>query len=132
MPLKAPVAGIAMGLITSNDKIAILTDIQGVEDALGDMDFKVAGTTEGITGLQMDIKIKGIDMNIIRRALAQAREARMFILGLMGQCLPGPRPELSPNAPRVYTMAIDTERSVRVIGPGGKVIKKIVKTRLQD
>jgi len=126
VPLKAPVAGIAMGLITSNDKIAILTDIQGVEDALGDMDFKVAGTTEGITGLQMDIKIKGIDMNIIRRALAQAREARMFILGLMGQCLPGPRPELSPNAPRVYTMAIDTEKIREVIGPGGKVIKKII------
>lgn len=126
VPLKAPVAGIAMGLITSNDKIAILTDIQGVEDALGDMDFKVAGTTEGITGLQMDIKIKGIDMNIIRRALAQAREARMFILDLMGQCLPGPRPELSPNAPRVYTMAIDTEKIREVIGPGGKVIKKII------
>jgi len=126
VPLKAPVAGIAMGLITSNDKIAILTDIQGVEDALGDMDFKVAGTTEGITGLQMDIKIKGIDMNIIRRALAQAREARMFILGLMKQCLPEPRPELSPNAPRVYTMAIDTEKIREVIGPGGKVIKKII------
>ena len=126
VPLKAPVAGIAMGLITSNDKIAILTDIQGVEDALGDMDFKVAGTTEGITGLQMDIKIKGIDMNIIRRALAQAKDARMFILGLMKQCLPEPRPELSPNAPRVYTMTIDTEKIREVIGPGGKVIKKII------
>ncbi|NLI39683.1 MAG: polyribonucleotide nucleotidyltransferase [Caldisericales bacterium] len=126
VPLKAPVAGIAMGLITSNDKIAILTDIQGVEDALGDMDFKVAGTVEGITGLQMDIKIKGIDMNIIRRALAQAREARMFILGLMKQCLPEPRAELSPNAPRVYTMTIDTEKIREVIGPGGKVIKKII------
>jgi polyribonucleotide nucleotidyltransferase len=126
VPLKAPVAGIAMGLIVSDNNVAILTDIQGVEDALGDMDFKVAGTREGITGLQMDIKVKGITMEIVRRALAQAKEARNFILDLMHQCIAEPRPELSPNAPRVYTVTIDTEKIREVIGPGGKIIKKII------
>lgn len=126
VPLKAPVAGIAMGLIVGESNVAILTDIQGVEDALGDMDFKVAGTREGITGLQMDIKVKGITMEIVRRALAQAKEARNFILDLMRQCIAEPRPELSPNAPRVYTITIDTEKIREVIGPGGKIIKKII------
>lgn len=126
VPLKAPVAGIAMGLIVGESNVAILTDIQGVEDALGDMDFKVAGTREGITGLQMDIKVKGITMEIVRRALAQAKEARNFILDLMHQCIAEPRPELSPNAPRVYTVTIDTEKIREVIGPGGKIIKKII------
>lgn len=126
VPLKAPVAGIAMGLIAGENNVAILTDIQGVEDALGDMDFKVAGTREGITGLQMDIKVKGITMEIVRRALAQAKEARNFILDLMRQCIAEPRPELSPNAPRVYTITIDTEKIREVIGPGGKIIKKII------
>ncbi len=126
VPIKAPVAGIAMGLITAGEKTAILTDIQGVEDNLGDMDFKVAGTREGITGLQMDIKVKGITMEIVRKALAQAKDARMYILGLMHECIAEPRPELSPNAPRVFTLVIDTEKIREVIGPGGKVIKKII------
>ncbi len=126
VPIKAPAAGIAMGLITKDDQFQILTDIQGVEDAMGDMDFKVAGTEKGITGLQMDIKIKGLSMEIVKKALAQAKVARLDILGQMKKVIPEPRPELSPNAPRVITVVIDTEKIREIIGPGGKVIKKIV------
>jgi polyribonucleotide nucleotidyltransferase len=126
VPIKAPAAGIAMGLITKDDKFTILTDIQGVEDAMGDMDFKVAGTSQGITGLQMDIKIKGLSMEIIRQALAQAKEARLSILDKMKQVIESPRPELSPKAPRVIQIVIDTEKIREIIGPGGKVIKKII------
>jgi polyribonucleotide nucleotidyltransferase len=126
VPIKKPVAGIAMGLIAKDDNIQILTDIQGVEDALGDMDFKVAGTADGITGIQMDIKLKGISMEIIRKALAQAKDARLFILGKMNECLKAPRPELSENAPRVFVVKIDPEKIRDVIGQGGKVIKKII------
>ena len=126
VPIKAPVAGIAMGLIKDGDKVSILTDIQGIEDHLGDMDFKVAGTAEGVTALQMDIKIPGVTREILAQALAQAREARLFILETMKQTIAAPRPELSPYAPRVLHMVIDPEKIRDVIGPGGKVIRKII------
>ncbi|MGB9833567.1 MAG: polyribonucleotide nucleotidyltransferase [bacterium] len=126
VPIKTPIAGIAMGLIKEGDKVAVLTDIQGMEDALGDMDFKVAGSAKGITALQMDMKIKGIDIDILKKALSQARDARLFILEKIKETIPAPRPELSPNAPRVLVMEIDTEKIREVIGPGGKVIKKII------
>lgn len=126
VPIKAPVAGAAMGLIKEGDNVAILTDIQGMEDHLGDMDFKVAGTAKGITALQMDIKISGVSREIMQRALAQAHEARMFILGKMLQVIDKPRPELSPYAPRIITMTIHPDKIRDVIGPGGKIIKKIV------
>ncbi len=127
VPIKAPVAGIAMGLITDteSERYAILTDIQGMEDALGDMDFKVAGTREGITALQMDIKISGLSYEILRQALHQAREARLYILERMLEVIPEPRPELSPYAPRITTIHIDPLKIGRIIGPGGKVIRKM-------
>jgi polyribonucleotide nucleotidyltransferase len=129
VPIKAPVAGIAMGLVAQpgreDQSYAILTDIQGLEDHLGDMDFKVAGTAVGITALQMDIKIKGLTPQIMAEALAQAREARGEILELIAGILPAPRPDLSPFAPRMITIKIDPDKIGAVIGPGGKMIRKI-------
>jgi len=126
VPIKAPVAGVAMGLIKEGYYYSILTDIQGLEDANGDMDFKVAGTAKGITAIQMDIKIAGIDRNILRDALEQARRGRLFILDKMLSVISKPRPELSPYAPRIITTTIDPDKIRDVIGPGGKTIKKIV------
>ncbi|MCG0275043.1 MAG: polyribonucleotide nucleotidyltransferase [Thermosediminibacteraceae bacterium] len=126
VPIKAPVAGIAMGLIKHDDKVTILSDIQGIEDFLGDMDFKVAGTSKGITAIQMDIKIKGIDTEILRKALEQAREGRLYILEKMLATISKPRSELSPYAPRIFTTVIDPEKIRDVIGPGGKMINKII------
>jgi polyribonucleotide nucleotidyltransferase len=126
VPIKSPVAGIAMGLVTREGKFAVLTDIQGVEDALGDMDFKVAGTREGITALQMDIKIKGLTMEIMSQALEQAREARLFVLDKMLAVLPRPRSEMSSYAPRITTILINPEKIRDIIGKGGSTIRKIV------
>ncbi|MBR7113783.1 MAG: polyribonucleotide nucleotidyltransferase [Firmicutes bacterium] len=126
VPIKAPVAGCAMGLIKDGDDITILTDIQGMEDFLGDMDFKVAGTKDGVTAIQMDIKIAGIDREILTRALAQAREGRMFIMGKMLEAIDKPREEMSQYAPRIITIKIHPDKIREVIGSGGKVIKKIV------
>ncbi|HIX07819.1 MAG TPA: polyribonucleotide nucleotidyltransferase [Candidatus Borkfalkia faecipullorum] len=128
VPIKAPVAGCAMGLIkdTNSDRVAILTDIQGLEDFLGDMDFKVAGTEKGITAIQMDIKIKGISEEILRRAIAQANEGRQFILGKMLEVLPAPRVELSKFAPKIISFTINPDKIREVIGSGGKVINKII------
>ncbi len=128
VPIKKPVAGIAMGLITGPDgdhRVAILTDIQGIEDAMGDMDFKVAGTPDGVTALQMDIKIRGLSRDIFRQALAQARDARLRILDVIARTIPAPRPTLSPYAPRIFTIHINPDKIREVIGPGGKVINKI-------
>jgi polyribonucleotide nucleotidyltransferase len=125
VPIKAPVAGIAMGLVTREGKFAVLTDIQGVEDNLGDMDFKVAGTKDGITALQMDIKIKGLPHEILAQALEQAREARLFVLEKMLAVLPRPRTELSAYAPRITTIHINPDKIRDIIGPGGKMIRKI-------
>lgn len=126
VPIKAPVAGIAMGLISDGENYAILSDIQGVEDHYGDMDFKVAGSEAGITALQMDIKIAGVNRQVLEEALAQAKDGRLFILGEMMKVISEPRPELSPYAPSMITMKIDPEKIRYVIGPGGKTIKKIV------
>ncbi len=126
VPLKAPVAGIAMGLVTREGGYKVLTDIQGVEDALGDMDFKVAGTREGITALQMDIKIKGLTRELMAEALEQAREARLHVLERMLDVIPEPRREMSAYAPRITTIQINPDKIRDVIGPGGKVIRKIV------
>ena len=128
VPIKKPVAGVAMGLIKdeANGNIAIMTDIQGLEDFLGDMDFKVAGTREGITAIQMDIKIKGIDREILTRALEQARRGRLFILDRMMETLDQPRAELSPYAPRILTFTIHPDKIRDVIGSGGKTINKII------
>ncbi len=128
VPIKKPVAGCAMGLIkdTESDKVAILTDIQGLEDFLGDMDFKVAGTKDGITAIQMDIKIKGIDEPILRQALKQAYDGRMHIMGKMMEVLDAPRPNLSKYAPKIIAFSIDPEKIREVIGSGGKVINKII------
>lgn len=126
VPIKAPVSGVAMGLVKDGDYFTILTDIQGLEDALGDMDFKVAGTTAGVTAIQMDIKIAGITREILTTALAQAKRGRMFILGKMMEAIDKPRPELSKFAPRIITMEIDPDKIRDVIGPGGKTIKKII------
>ncbi len=128
VPIKAPVAGIAMGLITSknSDKYTILTDIQGLEDHMGDMDFKVAGTKEGITALQMDIKIKGVTKAILKEALAQAKKARLEILDVMEDCIKEPRKELSPYAPKIATFNINPEKIKDVIGRGGEMITKII------
>ncbi|GAB4569360.1 MAG: polyribonucleotide nucleotidyltransferase [Anaerolineae bacterium] len=125
VPLIRPVGGIAMGLISDGERFVVLTDIQGMEDHLGDMDFKVAGTQQGITALQMDIKIKGIPADVMRRALMQARDARLQILDVMLQAIPEPRAELSPYAPRITTIQIDPEKIGAVIGPGGKVVRSI-------
>ena len=125
VPIKTHVAGIAMGLIKEGNDIAVLTDILGVEDHLGDMDFKVTGTREGITAFQMDIKIEGLSMDIMARALEKARVARMHVLQKMEAAIQKPRAELSPYAPRIYIMMIDPDKIREVIGPGGKMIKKI-------
>lgn len=126
VPIKAPVSGIAMGLVKDGEDYSILTDIQGMEDALGDMDFKVAGTEKGVTAIQMDIKIAGLSQDILKDALEQARKGRLFILERMMQAISKPREELSPYAPRIITMTIDPEKIRDVIGPGGKTIKKII------
>jgi polyribonucleotide nucleotidyltransferase len=126
IPIKASVAGVAMGLIKEGDKVAILSDILGDEDHLGDMDFKVAGTAEGITALQMDIKIGGITREIMNQALHQAREARLHILGKMNEVIAQPRSELKENAPKIITLTINPDKIREVIGPGGKTVKNIV------
>ncbi|TFZ39811.1 polyribonucleotide nucleotidyltransferase [Soehngenia longivitae] len=126
VPIKAPVAGIAMGLIKEGDKVAILSDIQGLEDHLGDMDFKVAGTSEGITAIQMDIKIDGIDENILTEALERARKGRLFILDKMMQTISAPREELSIYAPRITVLQVNPDKIRDIIGPGGKIINKII------
>ena len=123
VPIKAPVAGIAMGLIMEGEDYVVLTDIAGVEDHLGDMDFKVAGTSEGITGLQMDIKITGVTFEILKGALEQAKHARLFILERMLETLPEPRAELSPYAPRIFTIQINPDQIGLVIGKGGETIR---------
>lgn len=125
VPIKAPVAGIAMGLINEGDKFAVLTDIQGMEDFSGDMDFKVAGTEKGITALQLDTKIQGIPRPVFVDAFEQARQARLFILGKITEAISAPRTELSNYAPRIITIHIDPEQIGSIIGPGGKTIKKI-------
>ena len=129
VPIKRPVAGVAMGLIKdveNTGKVAVLTDIQGLEDFLGDMDFKVAGTAQGITAIQMDIKIKGIDEPILKQALAQAYDGRMHILGKMLETLPAPRPQLSKYAPKIIHFYINPEKIGEVVGPRGKMINKII------
>ncbi len=125
VPIKRPVAGVAMGLIMEEGKTVVLTDIQGLEDFLGDMDFKVTGTTEGITALQMDNKAAGLSLDILGRALAQAHEGRQFILDAMLKAIPAPRAELKENAPHIITMQIPTDKIREVIGSGGKVIRGI-------
>lgn len=126
VPIKAPVAGIAMGLVKEGAKVAVLTDIQGIEDALGDMDFKVAGTAEGITALQMDMKIAGVDEQILKQALDQAKKARLFILDKMKAVISAPRPDISPYAPRIITLKIPVGKIREVIGPGGRIIQGII------
>ncbi len=127
VPITTPVAGVAMGLIMGEGgNYRVLTDIAGLEDAMGDMDFKVAGTKEGITALQMDIKIQGIPMTVLRDAVAQAREGRLFILGKMAEAIAEPRKEMSPYAPRMYRLQIDPQKIGTVIGPGGRVIRSII------
>ncbi len=126
VPIKAPVAGVAMGLIKDGEHVSVLTDIQGMEDHLGDMDFKVAGTAEGVTAIQMDIKINGIDRNILQDALKQAREGRLFILSKMMEAIQTPREQLSPYAPKIMTMHINPDKIRDVIGAGGKIINKII------
>ncbi len=125
VPVAAPVAGVAMGLIKEGDDYIVLTDIAGVEDHLGDMDFKVAGTAEGITALQMDIKITGVTFDILRDALAQANEGRQFILGKMAEAIDGPREQLSSHAPRIESIKIDPEKIGAVIGKGGETIRAL-------
>jgi polyribonucleotide nucleotidyltransferase len=125
VPIKAPVSGVAMGLVTEGNRHVVLTDIQGIEDALGDMDFKVTGTRKGITALQMDIKIRGLSYDILDQALAQAREGRLYILDRMLETISEPRPNMSPYAPRIITIQIDPEKIGKVIGPGGKTIRAI-------
>ena len=125
VPIKAPVAGVAMGLVMEGNKYVILTDIQGTEDHLGDMDFKVAGTAEGITALQMDIKISGLSTEIMKQALEQARQARLFILGKILEVIPAPRSELKPHAPRITTVKIPSDKIGAIIGPGGKNIRAL-------
>ena len=125
VPLKAPVAGIAMGLVKDGDRFGILTDIMGTEDHYGDMDFKVAGSEKGVTALQMDIKITGVSVDIMRDALRQAREARLTVLGKMREVIEKPRTELSPYAPRFVTIKIRQEKIREIIGPGGKVVRGI-------
>jgi polyribonucleotide nucleotidyltransferase len=125
-PFNKPVAGIAMGLIKEDDRVAVLTDILGDEDHLGDMDFKVAGTKDGVTAIQMDIKIESVNEQIMRTALTQAREGRIHILGEMAKTIQAPQQEMSDFAPRITTIQIPTDRIGEVIGPGGKVIKGII------
>ena len=125
VPLRAHVAGVAMGLVKEGDKVGILTDINGAEDHYGDMDFKVAGTEKGVTALQMDIKIAGVSIDIMRSALQQARDARLVVLAKMREAIEKPRPELSPYAPRFVTIKIRPEKIREIIGPGGKIIRGI-------
>ncbi|EOD00629.1 polyribonucleotide nucleotidyltransferase [Caldisalinibacter kiritimatiensis] len=126
VPIKAPVAGIAMGLIKEEDDVVILSDIQGMEDFLGDMDFKVAGTEKGITAIQMDIKIAGIGKDILKEALDRAKQGRLYILGKMLEVISSPREEISPYAPRILTMEVKEDKIRDIIGPGGKTINKII------
>jgi polyribonucleotide nucleotidyltransferase len=126
VPIRKPVAGIAMGLLMEGNDYRILTDIQGLEDHTGDMDFKVAGTKDGITAMQMDIKIKGISLKILTEALEQARIGRLFILDSMLQTLAAPRPQLSAYAPKIEIIQIPVDRIGEIIGPGGKIIKGII------
>jgi polyribonucleotide nucleotidyltransferase len=125
VPIKAPVAGVAMGLALKGDKFAVLTDIQGAEDHYGDMDFKVAGTREGVTALQMDIKIEGITIEIMKQAFAQAKKARMEILDKMTAVIPEPRKEISPTAPRILLFEVPKDKIGEIIGPGGKMIREL-------
>jgi polyribonucleotide nucleotidyltransferase len=125
VPIKAPVAGVAMGLIKEGEQYAILTDILGAEDHLGDMDFKVAGTDRGITALQMDIKIAGITAALMTEALAQALVARKFILGKILEIIPAPRPDLKPHAPRITVIKVPVDKIGAIIGPGGKNIRAL-------
>jgi polyribonucleotide nucleotidyltransferase len=126
VPIAAPVAGVAMGLIREGNSFTVLSDILGDEDHLGDMDFKVAGTAEGITAVQMDIKIEGLSRDVMRDALYQARESRLHVLKEMGKALPASRAEIAKHAPRIETIKIDPDKIRDVIGPGGKVIRSIV------
>lgn len=126
VPIKAPVGGIAMGLVARGDEFAVLTDIQGLEDHLGEMDFKVTGTREGVTALQMDIKLKGITIEIMRKALEQAREARLTIIDVIEECIPSPNEQLSKYAPRITSIMVDPEKIKDIIGPGGKNINRII------
>jgi polyribonucleotide nucleotidyltransferase len=126
VPIKAPVAGIAMGLVQEGDKNIVLTDILGLEDHLGDMDFKVTGTENGITAFQLDVKTGGINYSIMEKALEQARQGRLFILSKIKEAISSPREKLSPHAPRIYTMQIKQEKIRDVIGTGGKVIRGII------
>jgi polyribonucleotide nucleotidyltransferase len=126
VPVKAPVAGIAMGLILEGGESAVLSDILGDEDHLGDMDFKVAGTSEGVTAIQMDIKVRGIQKEIMRKVLEQAREGRIHILGKMAETISEPRKDLSRHAPRIVSLQVKQEKIRDVIGPGGKNIRAIV------
>jgi polyribonucleotide nucleotidyltransferase len=126
VPIKAPVAGIAMGLIKEGDSISILSDILGDEDHLGDMDFKVAGTSEGVTALQMDIKIRGVSKDIMRQALDQARAGRLHILEVMNRTMSSARTSISAHAPRIVTLKVRPEKIRDIIGPGGKVIRGII------
>jgi polyribonucleotide nucleotidyltransferase len=125
IPIKAPVAGIAMGMIKEGDEIRILSDILGDEDHLGDLDFKVCGTANGITAFQMDTKVKGLTRETMQRALEQAKHGRDHILGKMLECIDTPREDLSPYAPRIYTIKINPDQIRDIIGPGGKVIREI-------
>jgi polyribonucleotide nucleotidyltransferase len=126
VPIKRPVAGVAMGLVMEGNKYAILSDIAGAEDHYGDMDFKVTGSREGITALQMDIKIGGINAQIMAEALEQAKKGRMHILGIMEKVLPEPRPDISDHAPRIVQIKINPDKIRDIIGPGGKMIRSIV------
>jgi polyribonucleotide nucleotidyltransferase len=128
VPFKKHVSGVAMGLISKDGKFAVLTDILGDEDHLGDMDFKVTGTKEGICGVQMDIKVDGLSMDVMRQALDQAKAARLHILDAMYKCIPQHRDEVKPHAPRMEKLIIDGEFIGAVIGPGGKIIQEIQKT----
>ncbi|MBU4457843.1 MAG: S1 RNA-binding domain-containing protein, partial [Candidatus Omnitrophica bacterium] len=126
VPIKKPVSGIAMGLVKEGNKAAILTDIAGVEDNFGDMDFKVTGTDAGVTALQMDLKIDGIDMELIKKIMKQASPARAFILNKLLEAIKEPRQELSEYAPKIVSITIDKDKIRNIIGPGGKIIKKII------
>ena len=137
VPIKEPVAGIAMGLIKERDRVMILSDILGLEDHLGDMDFKVCGTKHGVTALQMDIKIGGITPTLMHQALEQAKAGRLHILSRMQKALEAPRGNMSAFAPRIYTMKVKQDKIREVIGPGGKIIRGIqadcgVKINIED
>ena len=125
VPIKTPIAGIAMGLIKEGDDVAILTDIVGMEDHLGDMDFKVAGSRDGVTALQMDMKVKGIDLEILTRALDQARDARLQIMDVMTECIEAPREQMSPHAPRILRLDVPQDKIGQLIGPGGRNIRAL-------